>query len=126
MVTKYFFNWSDEDFSQSYNSEAWDFKAGSYMLLKEHLANFFAKKLVDRELQKAGLLVDDAKRAAFEAKCFTAPADAPDIADTTGASSEKTEAIIANAELKRKAGRPKKEKLPDEDTFEGLKEDQEA
>lgn len=126
MVTKYFFNWSNEDFSQSYNSEGWDFKAGSYMLLKEHLADFFAKKLVDRELQKAGLLVDDAQRGAYLAKCFVAPADAPEIADVENASSEKLEAMIANAELKRKAGRPKKEKVPDEDKFEGLKEDQEA
>lgn len=119
MVTKYFFNWTDEDLSQQYNSEGWDFKAGQYMLLKEALADFFAMKLTDRELQKAGLQVDDARRGEFLAKCFVTPEDAPTLEDTSGASSEKTEALVMNAELQRKRGRPKKEKSPDEDTFEG-------
>ena len=44
MTTKYFFNWTDTDFSQMYNSESWDFKAGSHMLLKEFLADFFVLK----------------------------------------------------------------------------------
>lgn len=122
-MTKYFFNWSGEDFRQEYNSEGWDFKAGSYMLLKAPLADFFAKKLTDRELQKAGLQVDDASVGGeYLARCFATPPDAPEIDISEKVSSEKTEALIMNAELKRKAGRPKKVKSPDEDTFEGLNE----
>lgn len=118
-MTKYFFNWSNEDLKQDYNSEGWEFKAGVHMLLKDYLADFFAGKLVDRELQKAGLQVDDAGRGEYLAKCFVAPDDAVEIEDTANASSEKTDALVMNAELQRKRGRPKKEKSPDESTFEG-------
>jgi hypothetical protein len=120
MMTKYFFNWTDADLSQMYNSENWDFKAGSHMLLKEPLADFFAGKLTDRELQKAGLQVDDANRAEYMAKCFQSPEGAEDMGDLSEISSEKTEALIMNAEAKRKA--PKKKTVKsDDDSFEGLK-----
>lgn len=119
MTTKYFFNWTDTDFSQMYNSESWDFKAGSHMLLKEFLADFFANKLTDRELQKAGLQVSDAKRAEFLNRCFQSPEGIEDLGDLSEVSSEKTEALIMNAEVKRKAPSKKKAKS-DDDSFEGL------
>lgn len=124
MEPKYFFNWTDKDVSFIYASEPWSFKAGEHMLLKPHLADFFASKLSDAEMQKDGLLCNDARRGEYIAKCFVAPADAPEIPSAEGASTEKLEAIILNAEDKRKRTPKKKavEELED-GAFEGLKED---
>lgn len=123
MEPKYFFNWTDKDVTFTYASEPWSFKAGEYMLLKPHQADFFASKLTDMKMQEDGYLCNDFQRAGYLAKCFQSPIDAPEIASAEGASTEKLEAIILNAEDKRKRA-PKKEKKAEleEAAFEGLKD----
>ena len=52
MKTVLFTNWTDEDFSYTYGGESFGFKAGSSIYLQDYLAEFFAKHLANRELQK--------------------------------------------------------------------------
>jgi len=117
-MTKYFINWSTEDITAYWNSERWDFKAGAFMLLQEHLANHFANKLVDRELQKLGLQVDDASREELVAKCSVVPEGETLVEVDDGVSSEKVEAFIIDAEDKKKR-KPKTKKVSDDSEFEG-------
>jgi hypothetical protein len=58
MKSVVFFNWSDEDFTWTWDKKPWDFAAGSKVYIQDYLANHFAKHLVDRELLKHGKNTD--------------------------------------------------------------------
>ena len=49
-----FTNFTDEDFTWTWNKRPWTFKAGQFMFLEQGIANHFAKHLVNRELIKEG------------------------------------------------------------------------
>lgn len=57
-----FFNWTDRDFTWSWNSEPYTFRAGESLTLEDWKAEHFAGHLVDRELHREGLQVCDPKR----------------------------------------------------------------
>ena len=88
--------------------------------LKSFLLTSLPTSLRIANYKKAGLQVSDAKRAEFLNRCFQSPEGVEDLGDLSEVSSEKTEALIMNAEVKRKAPSKKKAKS-DDDSFEGLK-----
>lgn len=65
-----FINWTDEDFTHTWDGEVYSFPAGEPMLLPEGLAQHFAKHLVDRELNKKNLPTNHFSRQSFENKCL--------------------------------------------------------
>lgn len=72
-----FTNWTNEDFEHAWNGKPFYFKARTSEWIsigdKEHnegLARFFAKHLVDRELNKKNVPTDHFTRADFEKNCF--------------------------------------------------------
>jgi hypothetical protein len=66
-----FKNWSDEDFSYPFDKCLYEFKAGTSTMLPSHLAEHFAKHLVDREMNKMGLVTDAPQRNELLSRCFT-------------------------------------------------------
>jgi len=80
-----FTNFSKEDFSWNYDKAPFTFKAGKTVVLKEELARFFAKHLIDRELIKANKAFNViSERAKLEEKCL----------EDTNISSEKEEMLV--------------------------------
>lgn len=112
-----FLNWTDEDFSWTWDSVPYDFSKKSQTLMEEWKSNFFAKHLTDRELLKAGLSTDHFRRNEFFRKCLPAEGtiEAP-------VSKLETEILNVKEEIpeKKKPGRPAAPKKMEEDTFEGL------
>ncbi len=104
-----FKNYTNEDFTWSYDSVPYTFKAGQEMYLEEFKAKFFAKHLADRELNKANKATNDVQaRNAIEAQCF--PADdavSPEVA------------LDINEKVKAAKGKGKK-KVEKEEEFEDL------
>lgn len=117
---KLFRNFSDEDFTHSWDSKPYVFKAHAEMYLEDWLAEFFAKHLVDREIQKDKApdgkpkTVDDPSRIEYIAKALITAQAEPELAQFS------EEIQVAN---KNKRGRPKKEEVKEEkeEEFEGLK-----
>ena len=71
MTAKNFYNFSDEDFTHTFDSIPYTFKAKTSMYMEDYKAYHFAKHLVDRELNKLGIPTNNtAKRAELGAKCF--------------------------------------------------------
>lgn len=76
-----FRNWSDEDFTYTWDKVEYDFPAGSETRIEEGLANHFAKHLTDRELLKMKddkgeqLMTNHFSRPDVYQKCF--PSAAP-------------------------------------------------
>lgn len=54
-----FKNFSDEDFTCSWDKVPYKFKAGMEIYAEDWKANHFAKHLIDRELNKKGALTND-------------------------------------------------------------------
>ena len=71
-----FRNFTDRDFSWSYDGVGYNFKAGSEVYMEDYKAEHFAKHLIDRELtlmspKDKDYTGDQVKRKELEAKCFT-------------------------------------------------------
>lgn len=77
MKTLVFYNWSEEDFVWTWDSEPAGFKAGSKTMLPDYLAKHFAKHFVDRELIKLGLPVDHFRRKELLAKSLIGEIEQP-------------------------------------------------
>lgn len=121
--TKWFYNFLDEKFEASWNSEVWSFPSKGKMLLQAHLADHFAKHLVDLALHRAGKQVTDQTRPELLAKCLVA--DGTEYANEEKAEAEALNANAAASPEKKKAGRPKTVKAEPEadaakEVFEGL------
>jgi hypothetical protein len=65
-----FLNWTNEDFSWTWDSVKYDFKAHTSTLMEEWKSKHFAKHLTDRELLRAGYQVNDFRRPEFLAKAL--------------------------------------------------------
>jgi len=66
-----FKNFTNEDFSWKYNGVEYYFRAGEEIFLEEDKAQHFAKHLIDREMNKLGLVTSNkVKRQELEAQCF--------------------------------------------------------
>lgn len=72
MKSVIFTNWTQEDFSWTWNSVPYKFRAGTSIFLEDYLANHFAKHLVDRELFRAEKQTTDQSRDSLIAKCIQA------------------------------------------------------
>lgn len=102
-----FKNFTDRDFTWSFDGIPFTFKAGDEMYMEDYKARHFAKHLVDRELNLLNIPTNmQAKRAELEQRCFPS-----DVAVTP------EEAInIEETKKEVKRGRPKKkveEEFPD-------------
>ena len=66
-----FLNITDQDFTWSFDSIPYTFKAGETIYLEDFKAKHFAKHLVDRELNRLNIPTNNmTKRAELEGKCF--------------------------------------------------------
>jgi len=71
MEAKKFTNFSNESFSWKFGGVEYTFGVGQTMFLEDYKADHFAKHLIDRELNKAGLLTNNqSAREEMLAKCF--------------------------------------------------------
>lgn len=71
MTAKNFYNFSDQDFTYTFDSVPYTFKAGTSMYMEDYKAFHFAKHLVDRELNKLDIPTNNAtRRLELEKKCF--------------------------------------------------------
>ena len=66
-----FHNFSNEDFTWKWDGISYTFPAGSTMFLENFKAEHFAQHLVDRELNKLGIITNNqTERAKLGALCF--------------------------------------------------------
>lgn len=66
-----FKNFSDESFTHMYDGVPFTFEKGQETMLEDYKAEHFAKHLIDRELNKKGLMTNDkVRRAELEALCL--------------------------------------------------------
>ena len=71
MTAKKFKNFTDKDFTYSFDSVPYTFKAGQEIFLEDYKADHFAKHLVDREMNKLGQITSNQKqREALLVQCF--------------------------------------------------------
>jgi hypothetical protein len=69
-----FKNFTKESFTHSWNSDPYTFKPGQDMTMEDWKAEHFAKHLIDRELNKKGLLTNDqGEIAKLREKCLIDP-----------------------------------------------------
>lgn len=104
-----FLNYSDEDFTATWDSVPYTVKAGQSMLLQDYIAKHLAEHLTMREMNRADKnVLINRESASFQAKVQKAlPGDVIE-----AESPEKLEMKVVEA--KKKAGRPKKEvEFPD-------------
>lgn len=107
-----FKNYTNEDFTWSYNAVPHLFKAGQEIYLEDFKAKHFAKHLVDRELNKVGTLTNNVTaRAGLEVQCL--PSDEP-VSVAEAIDIEAKSQVVE----KKKAGKPKK---VEEEEFADLK-----
>lgn len=103
-----FKNFSTEDFTWSFNSIPYTFKAGQEMYLEDFKAKHFAKHLIDRELNRQNIPTNDKQnRAKLEALCF--PGDAPAVTEDEAIDIEETKKEEERKEIKAKKGKKKVE-----------------
>lgn len=65
-----FHNFSNEDFTWKWDGTTYTFKAGQTIFLEDFKAEHFAKHLVDREMNRAGIQTNDPRRGEFMSRCF--------------------------------------------------------
>lgn len=134
-----FVNFSDEDFTCSWDGMFETFKAGEPMYIPYFKFIRYQKHLVDREMNKAKIQTNNHLRKDYEAKCSVpvvkaeikalqsiAKKEAEKIKAETNIEKEIADAkgVAVPAEALKKRGRPKK--VMDESTFEGLKDEPQA
>jgi len=76
-----FTNWTTEDFTCSWDSQAKTIAAGAYLEMPEYLAYHFTKHLVDREMHRDGkekFIASDEQRDPYEKKTMSIIADGVD------------------------------------------------
>ena len=72
MKAKAFKNYTNEEFTWMFDGMEYTFAAGQEIYLEDFKADHFAKHLVDRECNKAGIPTNDPSRKAMESQCFPA------------------------------------------------------
>lgn len=112
-----FKNFSDEDFTHTWDSVPYTFKAGQEIFMEDWKALHFAKHLVQRELNKLNRPTNDPSRIGLMKKCMPT-AEAIVASDQ---SSLQTELLNVDHDSdKLNDSMPKKNNKP-ENEFEGLK-----
>lgn len=71
MIAKKFKNFTDADFSWKFDGVDYTFKPGQETYLEDFKAEHFAKHLVDREMNKLGIVTNNqSERAKLTVQCF--------------------------------------------------------
>ncbi len=105
-----FKNFSDEDFTWKYDGIAYNFPAGSTMFLENFKAEHFAQHLVDRELNRAGIMTNNqVERQRLGAMCFPT-----------------VDTITPLEALQKNEGPKVKKEKKEEEEFPGLKKEAET
>ena len=120
-----FFNFSNEDFSYTWDSERYDFPAGEAIKMPDYLARHFAKHLVDRELNKLKKLTADPMREEFMKKALpTAEPIVEEVVEEKEQSEQKMVIELMNEEPKKSAKKSTKkaakEEVENEEEFADL------
>lgn len=114
-----FTNWTDEDFTHTWDGTAYELPKKTPVMLQDFLALHFAKHLAIREMNKMteSWMEKDARFIALMQKCFGSSAKIEARSEV-----ELEKELLNNADApKKKGGRPKKEvELEKEEVFEGL------
>ena len=119
-----FKNWTNEDFTHTWDGVEYTFKAGQAMLIDEGLALHFAKHLANREINRKNKPINDPQFKEFFDNCL-------DTNESVEAKDEKSletklnniEEVADNEaeEEEKPAKKGKPAKKTDEEEFEGLK-----
>lgn len=109
-----FVNWTEEDFTWKFDGDDYTIKAGQSTYFKKPIAELFAKHLVDRELNKSKLPTSDHSRPELLKRCFGE--------EFTASSEEKIEGKVLD--MNEKAEEIEKKSVSDEESFEGLKQNE--
>lgn len=100
-----FKNFSEEDFTHSFDSIPYTFKAGQAIMIEDFKAKLFAKHLIDRELTRKNIPTDNkVEREAMERLCFAFPEVKEDL----------VEKLETEAKAKKSKGKGKKVELEEE------------
>lgn len=102
-VPKLFVNWSDEDFTWSWDSQPYTFRAGQSMVLFDYLADHFAGHLADREMDKLKIPTNHFTRQNYIDKAIK-PIDVPDKPLVSEGPNAKLQQEILNKELEDAQG----------------------
>lgn len=134
MKSLLFTNWTNEDFTHSWDGEPYTFLAGTSTLLPQYLAEHFAKHLTDRELQKKGFTVNHFSRPEYLAKTLSEGIEAPSPTkmEIEILNRQNVEAVVVEEKkffcdscdskgVRHKKECPKNKKVEEEEAFEGLK-----
>jgi hypothetical protein len=130
-----FTNWTDEDFSWKWDGVIYEFPAKQSIHLPEYQAEHFSKHLVDREMNKLKIRVNDPIREELKKKCFSGESmEAQDEASLqVRIANAKKEAKEEEKSMRTKKGddedikeeakarKQLRKKLEEEDKFEGKK-----
>lgn len=130
-----FYNFSNEDFSYTWDGEVFDFPAGERVMLQEYLARHFAKHLVDRELNNAKLDTNHFSRRELERKALPGfvfegeePKQTEKVSETKlvfqmmneKAEEAVVEEVAEEVAAPKRGRKPKAEKEPKEEEFADL------
>lgn len=99
-TTMYFYNYSNEDFTWSWDKVPYTVPAGEKMLFPDYLAKHMAKHFVNREMMKDSKQTNHFSRQTYLDKCLF---DGAPVLD-------KVQAEVATLNEKKKPGRPPKVK----------------
>ena len=107
-----FYNWTNEEFTHTWNKEPYTFPPGQQMMLEEGIADTFAKHLAVREMNKANIHPGASdKLAEFKAKALLnapIPTMSPERLAQEMLNPEPMKEAVSEVP-KKKSGRPKKE-----------------
>lgn len=115
-----FYNWTEKEFTHTWDKVEYTFPAGQKMYIQDYLANHFAKHLVDRELNEMKLPTNHHSRAELLKKCFGEE-------QIESQSPVELETQLLNVkeevekEIKPRRGRPVKQEKSSEVEFEDLR-----
>jgi hypothetical protein len=101
-----FHNWSSEDFTHSWDSVSYSFKAGQQVYMEDWKCEHFAKHLALREAQKKGLEGNPSMLNEFMKRCIIS--DAP-VVEEADASKLKTELLNETHKDTKDVARPKRD-----------------
>lgn len=116
---KYFKNYSKEVFVNSWDNVPYRFEIGQGMYMEDYLAEHHAKHLINREMQRDGLQVDDSRRPEYLAQALASSEvrdelkNVPEEVQILNMNVKKEEIVTEIEEVVSKKvskrGRPKKE-----------------
>lgn len=115
-----FTNWTDQDFTYTWDKMEFTFQAGQSIYIQDFLAYHFAKHLIDRELNENKLPTNHQSREELLKKCI-----GEHKLESTSSVELETQILNVQEEIEKenkpRRGRPAKQEKSSEEEFEDLK-----